>query len=59
MLTPAGQALIRKIFPAHAARIEQAMSGLTQAEQREATALLRKLGLAVAGRTQREDTEDA
>jgi len=48
VLTPAGQALIRKIFPAHAARIEQAMAGLTQAEQREATALLRKLGLAAA-----------
>jgi MarR family 2-MHQ and catechol resistance regulon transcriptional repressor len=59
VLTPAGQALIKKIFPAHAARIEQAMSGLTQAEQREATALLRKLGLAVAGRTKSEDTEDA
>jgi MarR family 2-MHQ and catechol resistance regulon transcriptional repressor len=59
VLTPAGQALIRKIFPAHAARIEQAMSGLTQAEQREATALLRKLGLAVASCTQSEETEDA
>jgi MarR family transcriptional regulator, 2-MHQ and catechol-resistance regulon repressor len=52
VLTPAGQALIKKIFPTHAARIEQAMSGLTQAEQREATALLRKLGLAVASRTE-------
>ena len=58
VLTPAGQALIRKIFPAHAARIEQAMSGLTQAEQREATALLRKLGLAVASRTQAEEPGD-
>jgi len=59
VLTPAGQALIRKIFPAHAARIEQAMSGLTQAEQREATALLRKLGLAAASLTGAgaEDTE--
>ena len=45
VLTPAGQALIKKIFPPHAARIEQAMSGLTEAEQREATQLLRKLGL--------------
>jgi MarR family 2-MHQ and catechol resistance regulon transcriptional repressor len=59
VLTPAGQALIKKIFPTHAARIEQAMSGLTQAEQREATALLRKLGLAVAARTQSEENEDA
>jgi MarR family transcriptional regulator, 2-MHQ and catechol-resistance regulon repressor len=48
VLTPSGQALIRKIFPAHAARIEQSLSGLTMAEQREATVLLRKLGLAAA-----------
>jgi MarR family 2-MHQ and catechol resistance regulon transcriptional repressor len=48
VLTPAGQALIRRIFPAHAARIEESLSGLTMAEQREATALLRKLGLAAA-----------
>jgi MarR family 2-MHQ and catechol resistance regulon transcriptional repressor len=57
VLTPAGQALIKRIFPGHAARIEQAMSGLTQAEQREATSLLRKLGLAAAGRTDQEDGE--
>jgi MarR family 2-MHQ and catechol resistance regulon transcriptional repressor len=48
VLTPSGQALIRRIFPGHAARIEQSLSGLTMAEQREATALLRKLGLAAA-----------
>jgi MarR family 2-MHQ and catechol resistance regulon transcriptional repressor len=59
VLTPAGQALIKKIFPAHAARIEQAMSGLTQAEQREATALLRKLGLAAASLTGAGEEEDA
>jgi MarR family 2-MHQ and catechol resistance regulon transcriptional repressor len=48
VLTPAGQALIKRIFPGHAARIEELLSGLTSAEQREATALLRKLGLAAA-----------
>jgi MarR family 2-MHQ and catechol resistance regulon transcriptional repressor len=48
VLTPAGQALIRRIFPMHAARIEQSVSALTQAEQREATQLLRRLGLAAA-----------
>jgi MarR family transcriptional regulator, 2-MHQ and catechol-resistance regulon repressor len=48
VLTPAGHALIKRIFPAHAARIEQALSGLTTAEQREATQLLRRLGLAAA-----------
>jgi MarR family transcriptional regulator, 2-MHQ and catechol-resistance regulon repressor len=55
VLTPAGQALIRKIFPAHAERIEHAVSGLSQAEQREATALLRKLGLAAASLTASEE----
>jgi MarR family 2-MHQ and catechol resistance regulon transcriptional repressor len=48
VLTPSGQALIRRIFPAHAARIEQALSGLTTSEQRDVTALIRKLGLAAA-----------
>jgi MarR family transcriptional regulator, 2-MHQ and catechol-resistance regulon repressor len=58
VLTPAGQALIKKIFPAHAARIEHAMSGLTQAEQREVTALLRKLGLATASLTTEAGDDD-
>ena len=48
VLTPSGTSLIKKCFPTHAARIEQLMSGLTATEQREATALLRKLGLAAA-----------
>ena len=48
VLTPAGQALIKRIFPGHAARIEEAMAGLTASEQREAIVLLRKLGLAAA-----------
>ena len=47
-----------RIFPAHAARIEQAMSGLTQAEQREVTALLRKLGLAAADLGPGEEEDD-
>jgi len=54
VLTPAGQALIKRIFPSHAARIEQVLSGLTATEQREAIALLRKLGLAAAGRRARD-----
>jgi MarR family 2-MHQ and catechol resistance regulon transcriptional repressor len=48
VLTPAGTALIRTIFPQHAAAIEQAMSGLTATEQRDAVQLLKKLGLAAA-----------
>src|SRR6476659_3583836 len=48
VLTPAGTALIRKIFPQHTTAVERALSGLTLAEQREATQLLKKLGLAAA-----------
>ena len=51
VLTPTGDALIRRIFPDHARRIAEAMSGLTPAEQDTATRLLRKLGLAAAGMT--------
>jgi MarR family 2-MHQ and catechol resistance regulon transcriptional repressor len=48
VLTPAGSALIRKVFPQHAMSIERAVSGLSTAEQREAVQLLKKLGLAAA-----------
>jgi MarR family transcriptional regulator, 2-MHQ and catechol-resistance regulon repressor len=48
VLTPAGTALIRKIFPQHVVAIERAVSGLSTTEQREAVQLLRKLGLAAA-----------
>ena len=48
VLTPSGTALIRKVFPQHAVAIEQAVSGLTTAEQRETVQLLKKLGLAAA-----------
>jgi MarR family 2-MHQ and catechol resistance regulon transcriptional repressor len=49
VLTPEGEALIRQIFPAHAAAIEEAVSGLTPEQQVLATELLRTLGLAAAG----------
>lgn len=48
VLTPAGSALIRNIFPAHARNIAAAVSGLTLEEQGEVTRLLRKLGLAAS-----------
>ena len=48
VLTPAGDALIRRIFPHHAKRIAQIVSGLTLRDQVEATRLLRRLGLAAA-----------
>ncbi|MEK6611392.1 MAG: MarR family transcriptional regulator [Gemmatimonadota bacterium] len=50
-LTRKGVALMREIFPRHAAAIRDAMSGLSQAEQKEAAALLKRLGLAAAAAT--------
>lgn len=47
-LTPRGERLVREIFPAHAEAIRRAVSGLTPAEQRRATTLLRALGRAAA-----------
>jgi MarR family 2-MHQ and catechol resistance regulon transcriptional repressor len=47
-LTAEGEARIAAVFPAHAEAIEAAVSGLTAAEQRTATRLLRKLGLRAA-----------
>lgn len=44
VLTPEGEALIRRIFPEHAQALEHALSGLDEEEKREATRLLRKLG---------------
>jgi len=48
-LTRKGEALMTAIFPGHADAIREAVSGLTRAEQRQATALLRQLGVAAAG----------
>jgi MarR family transcriptional regulator, 2-MHQ and catechol-resistance regulon repressor len=44
-LTTAGNALMRKIWPGHAAAIEEATSGLTLADKRTAVRLLKKMGL--------------
>ena len=44
-LTASGNALMRKIWPGHAAAIELATSGLTLAEKRSAARLLKKMGL--------------
>jgi MarR family 2-MHQ and catechol resistance regulon transcriptional repressor len=48
VLTPAGESLMRDVFPRHARRIARALSGLTTTEQVQATALLRALGHAAA-----------
>lgn len=43
-LTRKGRSLIERVFPEHAQRLQQALSGLSPREQERATALLRKLG---------------
>lgn len=47
-LTKKGEQLMRRIFPAHAAAMEQAVAGLTVSERKQAIDLLRKLGHAAA-----------
>jgi MarR family 2-MHQ and catechol resistance regulon transcriptional repressor len=47
-LTPAGEALMSRIFPSHAEAIEHALSGLGARDQDEAIRLLRALGLSAA-----------
>jgi MarR family transcriptional regulator, 2-MHQ and catechol-resistance regulon repressor len=47
-LTVKGEALMSRLFPGHAARIEEVFSTLSAREQEEAIALLRKLGLSAA-----------
>ena len=44
-LTSKGEALMHRLFPGHADRIEDVFSALSAREQDEAIALLRKLGL--------------
>ncbi|MDQ2767568.1 MAG: MarR family transcriptional regulator [Gemmatimonadota bacterium] len=44
-LTASGSAMMRRIWPGHAAVIELASSGLTLAEKRTAARLLKKMGL--------------
>ena len=48
-MTREGTRLIRDLFPSHARTLAQAMRGLTEAQQEEATQLLRALGLTAAG----------
>lgn len=49
-LTPAGKALIERIFPDHAQVITRVMGALSLEEQQEATDLLRRLGHSAAAR---------
>jgi MarR family 2-MHQ and catechol resistance regulon transcriptional repressor len=47
-LTREGARLMRRIFPRHARRITAALQGLSLSQQRDATRLLKQLGLAAA-----------
>ena len=58
-LTPAGDALLTRIFPPHAAAIERALRGLGARDQEEAIRLLRTLGLAAAERAPTDDEAGA
>lgn len=47
-LTRKGEQLMKRIFPQHAAALEQAVAGLNVTEKKQAIELLRKLGIAAA-----------
>ncbi|MEJ2216299.1 MAG: MarR family transcriptional regulator [Gemmatimonadota bacterium] len=48
-LTPAGVALIQRIFPEHAAMLQHTLGGLNDKEKEEAIRLIRQLGRHAAG----------
>ena len=48
VLTPDGEAFVRRVFPAHAAEVRQSVAALTREEQRTLTGLLKRRGLAAA-----------
>jgi MarR family 2-MHQ and catechol resistance regulon transcriptional repressor len=48
VLTPDGEAFVRRVFPPHAAEVRKAVAALTREEQRTLTALLKRLGLGAA-----------
>jgi MarR family 2-MHQ and catechol resistance regulon transcriptional repressor len=48
-LTPAGRAVMDRVFPVHAETIRQTLSGLSRTEKRDVTDLLKRLGRHAAG----------
>ncbi|MEO7965586.1 MAG: MarR family transcriptional regulator [Gemmatimonadaceae bacterium] len=50
-LTKDGERLMRRIFPRHARRITEALSGLSVTQQRDLTRSLKTLGLAAANKS--------
>ena len=57
-LTAKGRTLIDEVFPAHVKRLQQAMAGLSVSQKREASRLLRALGLHARRITGERITED-
>jgi MarR family 2-MHQ and catechol resistance regulon transcriptional repressor len=56
-LTPEGEALIRRIFPEHAARIKQALAGVGKKEKRELVRLLRTIAEGAPDAARADDAE--
>jgi MarR family 2-MHQ and catechol resistance regulon transcriptional repressor len=57
-LTPKGRALMDKVFPAHVDRLRHVMAGLSAAEKRAASQLLRRLSQHARRTTGERITED-
>lgn len=57
-LTAKGRSLIEEVFPVHVDRLQQATAGLTVAEKREASRLLRELSRHARRATGERITED-
>ena len=54
-LTPAGKALITRVFTGHQDAMEQAMSGLSKTERATLTELLKRLGMTAEEQLTREE----
>ena len=57
-LTAKGRALIDEVFPVHVERLQRAMAGLSVSQKRDASRLLRALGLHARRMTGERITED-
>jgi MarR family 2-MHQ and catechol resistance regulon transcriptional repressor len=57
-LTAKGRALIDEVFPAHVERLQRAMAGLSASQKRDASRLLRALGLHARRMNGERITED-
>lgn len=55
-LTPAGEELISRVFPGHAAFVHQLVDHLSPEEREDLRALLKKLGKGISARAGEDDT---